>query len=93
MRLKKGELEFRISEDATNDSTSIVLIKKDQRMADGSWHHINLVFGLENVILAIDYRRPDYVNLNNVGAPSLAFEENSSIVIGIGYIDSHPGKN
>lgn len=86
-------MEFRISEEAANESMSIVLIKKGQRMADGSWHHINLIFGTEDVMLAVDYRRPDYVDFRKVDAPSLTFEENSLIVIGIGYIDSQPGKN
>lgn len=92
LRLRKGELEFRVSEEAANESMSIVLIQKGQRMADGSWHHINLIFGTEHVMLAVDYRRPDYVDFKQVDAPSLSFEEDSSIVIGIGYIDSQPGK-
>lgn len=84
-------MEFRLYEDATNESLAIVVLKKGQRLADGSWHQVHLVYGQEGASLAIDYRRPDYISLNQLNAPTLTIDENSNIVIGVGYLDSQPG--
>lgn len=84
-------MEFRISEDATNESLGVVILKKGQRLADGSWHQVHLVYGQDSVSLAIDYRRPEFKNLNHGNIPSLTLDEESLIVIGVGYLDSQPG--
>lgn len=82
-------MEFRISDDAGNDSLSMVVVKKGQRLADGSWHQVRLAYGENDVSLTIDYGRPEYFIFQH--APSLnALEEDSVIVIGAGY--SQPGK-
>lgn len=86
-------MEFRIYEDATNESLAMVVLKKGQRLADGSWHQVHLVYGQEGASLAIDYRRPDYVSLNQFNVPPLTIGEDSHIVIGVGYLDSQPGKS
>jgi hypothetical protein len=92
LKLNKGEMEFRISDDATNESLAVVILKKGQRLADGSWHQVHLVYGQEGVSLAVDYRRPEYKNLNQViNVPYLILDEDSLIVIGVGYLDSQPG--
>lgn len=85
-------MEFRISEDATNESTSVVVLKKGQRLADGSWHQVHLVYGEEGVSLAVDYRRPEHKNLKQVNVPSLLMGDDDLIVIGVGYLDSQPGQ-
>lgn len=84
-------MEFRISEDATNESLCFVVLKKGQRLADGSWHQVHLVYGQDGVSLAVDYRRPEFKNLNQGNVPSLTLDEESLIVIGVGYLDSQPG--
>lgn len=84
-------MEFRISEDAGNESLCVVVLKKGQRLADGSWHQVNLVYGLDGVSLAVDYRRPEFKNLNQANVPTLTLDEESVIVIGVGYLDSQPG--
>ncbi|XP_046452961.1 uncharacterized protein LOC124200702 isoform X3 [Daphnia pulex] len=91
LKLSKGEMEFRISEDATNESLCFVVLKKGQRLADGSWHQVHLVYGHDGVSLAVDYRRPEFKNLNQGNVPSLTLDEESLIVIGVGYLDSQPG--
>lgn len=84
-------MEFRISEDAYNESLAVVVLKKGQRLADGSWHQVNLVYGEDGVSLAVDYRRPEYKNLNQFNVPYLTLDEYSLIVIGVGFLDSEPG--
>lgn len=84
-------MEFRISEDATNESLSVLIIKKGQRLSDGSWHQVHLVYGDDGVSLAVDYRRPEYKSLNPAEVPDLVIDDDSHIVIGVGYLDSQPG--
>lgn len=84
-------MEFRISADASNQSLSVVVLKKGLRLADGSWHQVHLVYGLDGVSLAVDYRRPEFKNLNQASVPTLTVDEESVIVIGVGYLDSQPG--
>ena len=84
-------MEFRISEDATNESLCVVVLKKGQRLADGSWHQVHLVYGQDGASLAVDYRRPEFKNLNYGNIPSLILDDESLIVIGVGYLDSQPG--
>ena len=91
LKLNKGEMEFRISEDATNESLCVVVLKKGQRLADGSWHQVHLVYGQDGASLAVDYRRPEFKNLNYGNIPSLILDDESLIVIGVGYLDSQPG--
>ncbi|KAK4045709.1 hypothetical protein OUZ56_033583 [Daphnia magna] len=91
LKLNKGEMEFRISADASNQSLSVVVLKKGLRLADGSWHQVHLVYGLDGVSLAVDYRRPEFKNLNQASVPTLTVDEESVIVIGVGYLDSQPG--
>ncbi|XP_059351285.1 axotactin-like isoform X3 [Daphnia carinata] len=91
LKLNKGEMQFRIFEDASNESLSVTVLKKGQRLADGSWHQVHLVYGLDGVSLAVDYRRPEFKNLNQANVPTLTLDEDSVIVIGVGYLDSQPG--
>lgn len=84
-------MEFRISEDASNETLATVVLKNGQRLSDGSWHQVHLVYGHEGASLAIDYRRPEYKSLNQVNVPSLTIDKDSHIVIGVGYLDSQPG--
>lgn len=92
LRLNKGEMELRFFEDVANETLSLLILKKGQRLADGTWHQINLIYGLDDVSLAVDYRRPVYVTLSQIEAPSLIFEPDSEIVIGAGAFDSQPGE-
>lgn len=92
LKLSKGEMEFRVSENASNESLSTTVIKKGQRLADGSWHQVHLVYGQDGVSLAVDYRRPEYRSLHQTNLPSLTIDDDSLITIGVGYFDSQPGK-
>lgn len=85
-------MEFRISGDAANESQSVLIIKKGQRLSDGSWHQVLLIYGEDGVSLAVDYRRPEYRSLNQVDVADLVIDDDCHIVIGVGYLDSQPGK-
>ena len=81
-------MEFRISDDAGNDSLSMVVLKKGQRLADGSWHQVHLIYGENDVSLTVDYGRPEYIVFQQ-SSPLKILQEDSVIVIGAGY--SQPG--
>lgn len=85
-------MELRIFEDVANESTAFFVTKAGQRLADGSWHQLNFAFSDEDISLAIDHRRPAFIDLNKISAPVLLFDEESFITIGIGSSDLQNGK-
>ena len=84
-------MELRFLADVANESTSVFVAKTGQRLADGSWHQLNLVFTQEDISLAIDHRRPAFVVLKKISAPALMFDEESFITIGVGFSDLQNG--
>lgn len=80
-------------EDSNNQSLSFVVTKLGQRLADGSWHHVTLIYTSTEVNLAVDYRRPQYVQLNSMDGPVLTLNDESWLVVGVGYFDSQPGES
>ena len=83
-------MEFRVSDDAANESVSVVIMSKGQRLADGSWHQVRWVYTSNEASLTVDYGRPESIHFTT--APPLVLEENPLIIIGTGYLDSQPGK-
>ena len=49
LRLSKGEMEFRIFEDITNETVSLLVQKEGKRLADGSWHQVLSIFKISKV--------------------------------------------
>lgn len=77
-------MELRILADVANESTSVFVTKSGQRLADGSWHQLNLAFNQQDMSLAIDHRRPAFIELTKINAPALLFDDDSFITIGVG---------
>ena len=86
-------MEFRIYQDIGNETLSTLVLKEGRRLADGSWHQVDLTLGSDDASLSIDYRRPAYVTLSRISAPSLTLGDDSEVVIGVSYFDSQPGKS
>ena len=86
-------MELRVFEDVTNESTAVFVTKSGQRLADGSWHQLNFAFTDEDISLAIDHRRPAFIELAKISAPILLFDEESYITIGVGSSDLQNGNH
>lgn len=82
-------MEFRLSADAANESTSLLIVKKGQHLADGSWHQLRLIYSGRDISLTVDYGKPEYLIFDD--SPILNLDDDSVIVIGTGYLDYLPG--
>ena len=69
-----------------------MVLQTGHDLADGSWHRVDFKYGVNEISLGVDYAWPDTIILDEDIAPSLIFEPDSDIVIGIGYYDTEPGK-